>query len=176
MSALYFSPAYRPAFRFNGALSRLRSFPQGNAPAYDIEKVGEQAYRITVAVPGFGSDELAVTVRPNQLLVTGQRRKAFSVQPLRQGIVNHDFERRFELDDHLEVTGASLRNGLLTIELERRDPEPLRSRTIKINDGSSKPKPIEQVRRRAASVFQGAARWLGRARALPAVARHRLGW
>lgn len=176
MSVIYFSHAYRPAFPSNGALDFRRPSTQGNQPAYDIEKTGEQAYRITLAVPGFGIEDLAVTARPNELLVESKPLRNAGARHLRPGTVGHGFASRFDLDDHLEVVGSSLHNGLLTIELERRVPQAMRPKTIKINASSSKPKPIEQIGQRAASVFDSVARWFGNGRSWPVSARRILGW
>jgi len=103
-------------------------------PPYNIEKTGEDAYRIVMAVAGFGEDEIEVTVKETSLLVTGKKDKPESGEAtyLYRGIATRAFERRFDLADHIRVTGARLENGLLFIELAREVPEAMKPRTIKI--------------------------------------------
>lgn len=105
-------------------------------PPYNIEKRGEDDYRITMAVAGFRADEVDVTVKENTLFVTG---KAVEPQPadgevtyLHRGIARRAFERRFELADTIKVVGAKLADGLLDIELKREIPEAKKPRQIKI--------------------------------------------
>ena len=148
MSVLDFAPLYRSAVGFDRVLNllqdSLQSAPVDNYPPYNIEKTGEQTYRITLAVAGFSLDDISITARPNHLLVAGKRQPKEGAQYLHQGIANRSFERRFEIAEHIEVTGASLENGLLAIELKREVPEAMKPRTIQINGGTSKPKMIEQ--------------------------------
>lgn len=102
-------------------------------PPYNIEKLGEDAYRITMAVAGFGEDDLEITVRENSLTIAG---KALSEDKatafLHKGIAQRGFERRFDLADHIKVTGANLENGLLHVDLAREVPEAKRPRRINI--------------------------------------------
>ena len=148
MSALDFAPLYRSAIGFDRVMNLLQDSlhqaPADNYPPYNIEKTGEQTYRITLAVAGFTLDDIAITARPNQLLVTGKRQAKDGVQYLHQGIAQRGFDRRFELADHIEVTGAALENGLLSIELKREVPEAMKPRTIQITSGSVQPKVIDQ--------------------------------
>jgi molecular chaperone IbpA len=148
MSVLDFAPLYRSAVGFDRVLNLLQdslhSAPADNYPPYNIEKTGEQTYRITLAVAGFSLDDITITARPNQLLVAGKRQPKEGTQYLHQGIANRSFERRLEIAEHIEVTGASLENGLLAIELKREVPEAMKPRTIQINGVTSKPKMIEQ--------------------------------
>jgi len=148
MSVLDFTPLYRSAVGFDRVLNLLQdslhSAPIDNYPPYNIEKTGEQTYRITLAVAGFSLDDITITARPNQLLVAGKRQPKDGAQYLHQGIASRSFERRFEIAEHIEVTGASLENGLLAIELKREVPEAMKPRTIQINGVSPKPKMIEQ--------------------------------
>jgi molecular chaperone IbpA len=148
MSVLDFAPLYRSAVGFDRVLNLLQdslhSAPADNYPPYNIEKTGEQTYRITLAVAGFSLDEITITARPNQLMVAGKRQSKEGAQYLHQGIANRSFERRFEIAEHIEVTGASLENGLLSIELKREVPEAMKPRTIQISGVTSKPKMIEQ--------------------------------
>ncbi len=107
-------------------------------PPYNIEVTGEDSYKITLAVAGFGEDDLDVELTGQSLRITGQRtqsEKEESGQFLHQGIAGRSFERRFQLADHVKVVGAELRNGLLTISLEREIPEALKPRKIEIGRG-----------------------------------------
>lgn len=105
-------------------------------PPYNIEKHGEDKYRITMAVAGFAEDELTLTVQQNTLLIAGKAKEeggeAGTVQFLHRGIARRAFERRFELADTIKVTGAGLDNGLLTVDLVRIIPEAMKPRQIKI--------------------------------------------
>ena len=110
-------------------------------PPYNIEVLGENAYRLTMAVAGFGDNDINVTVQDNSLLISGKTAKADEEKKLLyRGIAGRAFERRFELADHIKVTGASLVNGLLHVELAREVPEAMKPRTIKI-ETKSQPKP-----------------------------------
>nr|WP_298687488.1 Hsp20 family protein [uncultured Dongia sp.] len=112
-------------------------------PPYNIEQASEDSYRITMAVAGFTDAEITITAQENQLVVTGKPAK--DEQPksyLHRGIAGRAFERRFELADHIRVTGASLANGLLSIDLKREVPEAMKPRTIAIN-GATSPQVLE---------------------------------
>jgi molecular chaperone IbpA len=110
-------------------------------PPYNIEVLGENAYRLTMAVAGFGENDINITVQDNSLLVSGKTAKSDEEKKfLYRGIAGRAFERRFELADHIKVTGASLVNGLLHVELAREVPEAMKPRTIKI-DTKPQPKP-----------------------------------
>lgn len=110
-------------------------------PPYNIEKVGEDAYRITMAVAGFGEDDLTITAQGNALLIAGkQKREEKKSEYLYRGIAGRAFERRFQLADHIKVTGAELANGVLHVDLVREVPEAMKPRTIKV--GSAAPKQI----------------------------------
>lgn len=114
-------------------------------PPYNIEKLGEDNYRITMAVAGFSDGDLDIVAQNHTLVVTGKARKdSEGVQYLHRGIAGRSFERRFELADHIRVTGASLNNGLLHIELVREVPEAMRPRSIKIEStAAAQPQVIE---------------------------------
>ncbi len=101
-------------------------------PPYNIEKTGDSAYRITLAVAGFDQEELAITSQPNELIVAGRKAQDSAGDYLYQGIAARAFERSFSLADHVRVTGASLHNGLLSIELTREVPEAAKPRRIEI--------------------------------------------
>jgi len=109
-------------------------------PPYNIEKTGENAYRITLAVAGFTESELNIEVKEGQLTVTGAKAQvAEKDRPvyLHRGIAERGFERRFQLAEHVEVTSARLENGLLHIDLVREVPEALKPRTIAITRNGS---------------------------------------
>lgn len=112
-------------------------------PPYNIEKRGEDAYRITMAVAGFAESDLTITAQENTLLVQGKQSrdadKAEVENFLHRGIAARAFERRFQLADHIRVTGAKLENGLLHVELVREVPEAAKPRMIAIDGGSKAP-------------------------------------
>jgi molecular chaperone IbpA len=102
-------------------------------PPYNIEKTGEDSYRLTMAVAGFARDEIDIVVQENTLFVAGKAQKEEeNGRYLHRGIARRAFERRFSLADHIKVTGASLDNGLLHVDLVREVPEAMKPRTIKI--------------------------------------------
>jgi molecular chaperone IbpA len=114
-------------------------------PPYNIEKTGEDSYRVTMAVAGFSQDELNITVQEGVLTVTGKavKEEEPKQQFLHRGIARRAFERRFELADHIQVRGADLTNGLLHIDLVREVPEAMKPRSIKIGSGKVEPKVID---------------------------------
>jgi molecular chaperone IbpA len=119
-------------------------------PPYNIEITGEDAYRVTLAVAGFAPDELTVSQRENMLIVGGARKKDEQKQQgevLWQGIAARPFQHRFQLADYVRVAGASLANGLLTIDLVRELPEAMKPRTIQI---ATAPSPRKQIASKAA--------------------------
>ena len=102
-------------------------------PPYNIEKLGEDAYRISMAVAGFGPENLEIVAKDRTLTVSGKaNQEQATVQYLHRGVAGRAFERKFELADHVQVKGASLVNGLLHIELVREVPEAMKPRTIAI--------------------------------------------
>ncbi len=116
-------------------------------PPYNIEKTGEETYLITMAVAGFGEANLDVTVQENSLVIKAGKAKPEAekgVRYLHRGIATRAFERRFDLADHIQVTGARLENGILSIELEREVPEAMKPRSIAI-ETKGKPKVIENA-------------------------------
>jgi molecular chaperone IbpA len=137
MTSLDFSPLFRSTVGFD-RLSRLmdsalRNDEAGGYPPYNIEALGENAYRVTLAVAGFSPEDLTITSQENVLVVSGKQKNAEeSTQYLYRGIAGRAFERRFQLADYIKVTGAQLANGLLNIELAREVPEAMKPRTIKI--------------------------------------------
>jgi len=110
-------------------------------PPYDIEKLGEDRYRVTLAVAGFDRADLDIVVEENQLAVTGQvaDRTEGDTHVLHRGIARRAFRHRFELADNVHVIGADLANGLLAIELKREVPEELKPRRIEIAAREAKP-------------------------------------
>ncbi len=117
-------------------------------PPYNIEKTGEDSYRITMAVAGFGEDDLEVTVQENSLTIKAGKAKTEEkkeVEYLYRGIAARAFERRFDLADHIKVTGARLENGMLSIDLAREIPEAMKPRTIKVESRGKKAKVIENT-------------------------------
>jgi len=133
--------------RMMNLLDAQTRLDQGDGyPPYNIEKIGEDNYRITMAVAGFGEDDLDVTVKENSLTIKGKKADAEQdkVKYLYRGIATRTFERRFELADHIKVTGARLENGFLSLDLVREVPEAMKPRSIKISSSRTpKPKVIE---------------------------------
>lgn len=108
-------------------------------PPYNIEKLSEDEYRIVMAVAGFGEDELDITAKESSLVISGKKEKANGDEAryLHRGIATRSFERRFDLADHIKVTGARLENGLLFVELVREVPEEMKPRSIQIENGQA---------------------------------------
>lgn len=102
-------------------------------PPYNIEKLGDDSYRITMAVAGFSEADIEITSHNRTLLITGRAHKdEDGAQYLHRGIAGRSFERRFELADYIRVSGASLVNGLLHVDLAREVPEAMKPRTVQI--------------------------------------------
>lgn len=121
----------------DGAASAADAAP--GYPPYNIERTAENEYRITVAVAGFAESDLNIEVKESTLTVRGERQPdARKGDVLHQGIAARAFERRFQLADHVQVTGARLENGLLHVELVREVPEAKKPRTIAIGSGAPK--------------------------------------
>jgi molecular chaperone IbpA len=151
MDRLDFSPLFRSTIGFD-RLARLVDAATRvdntavSYPPYNIEKTGDDAYRLTMAVAGFSRDELDITVHENTLIVSGKAENPEeNGRFLHRGIARRAFERRFSLADHLKVTGASLDNGLLHVDLVREVPEAMKPRTISIGTGEpARPQVVEQ--------------------------------
>jgi molecular chaperone IbpA len=108
-------------------------------PPYNILKIGEDAYRITLAVAGFTEDDLEIVTKENVLTVRGRASESEpEVQYLHRGIARRAFEHRFQLAEHVRVTGASLESGLLDIDLVREIPEAKKPQTIRIGTGTGR--------------------------------------
>ena len=143
MRGFDYSPFYRATVGFDRVFDLLDNVAGQTAngyPPYNIEKAGDNAYQIVMAVAGFAESELNLTQKENELLVTGQSAPNADEgkQYLYRGIAGRNFERRFQLADHVKVTGAKLANGLLTIELQREIPEEKKPRAIQI-EAEAKP-------------------------------------
>ncbi len=142
------SPLYRSTVGFDRLLSMLDSMgahENGSTyPPYNIERTGENAYRVTLAVAGFGEGDLHVEVNDATLVVKGEKvaETEEKREMLYRGIASRGFERRFQLADHVRVVGATLEHGLLHVDLEREIPEALKPRVIEIATGD-KAKEIE---------------------------------
>jgi molecular chaperone IbpA len=116
--------------------------PVENYPPYNIEKTGDDAYRVTLAGAGFTPEDLSITSQPNQLVVAGKKAQNGNGEYLYQGIVGGAFQRQFSLADYVKVSGASLNNGMLAIDLVREVPEAMKPRRIEIAS-SNQPQQIE---------------------------------
>ena len=147
MRTFDFSPLYRSTVGFDRLFSLLDQVAgvdnEGMSyPPYNIERVGENAYRISMAVAGFAPSELKVEMREGVLLIAGAKATEDKGRTfLHRGIAARNFERRFQLADHVEVKGADLVDGLLHVELVRNVPERLKPKSIPI--GTSAPVQIE---------------------------------
>ena len=142
MRTFDFTPLYRSTVGFDRMLSLLDQ-PGGvdgsvpSYPPYNIERTGENTYRISVAVAGFSQADLSIEAKENRLTIRGARQpKEKTADVLYLGIAARAFERSFQLADHVAVEGASLDNGLLHVELVREVPEAMKPRTIPITSPS----------------------------------------
>jgi molecular chaperone IbpA len=140
-----FTPLFRTAIGFDRLAQMVEGLQEATAnsfPPYNIEKTGEDSYRVTIAVAGFAPEDLDITVRDNTLVVSGrvQQAQGEKVATLYRGIAGRSFERRFALADHIVVEDARLDNGLLHIGLKRVVPEALKPRRIEIATGGTAPK------------------------------------
>jgi molecular chaperone IbpA len=133
------TPLYRSTIGFDRLAQMLddaAGFETPAYPPYNIERVGEDEYRITMAVAGFGQGDINIEVKGNALTVTGKKadKAEAKTEFLHQGIAARTFERRFQLADHVEVKGADMDNGLLHISLKREIPEAMKPRTVAIGN------------------------------------------
>ena len=138
------APLYRSTVGFDRLFSMLDGFEAAPGyPPYNIERTGENDYRITVAVAGFGENELSLEAKENTLTIKGEKqvKQDNSGEVLYQGIAGRAFERQFQLADYVQVKGASLENGLLHVDLVREIPEAKKPRQIAI--GNAKPQVVE---------------------------------
>lgn len=143
MQTFDFAPLYRSSVGFD-RLARLMDAnarpgaPAGNGfPPYNIAAIGEDHYRITMAVAGFSEAELDIEVHDQALTVSGNKKEEDEgVQYLHRGIAERNFSRKFQLADYVKVADAHLEHGILTIDLERVVPEAMKPRSIKIASGT----------------------------------------
>ncbi|MCW5685978.1 MAG: Hsp20 family protein [Pseudolabrys sp.] len=134
------APLYRSTVGFDRLFSMLDGFDSAAAPGYppyNIERTGENDYRISVAVAGFGEQDLSIEAKENTLTIKGEKSKeeASKGEVLYQGIAARAFERVFQLADHVQVKGATIENGLLHVDLVREIPEAKKPRQIPIGNG-----------------------------------------
>jgi molecular chaperone IbpA len=131
-----YSPLFRSSIGFDRVFNLLenaqRVRPISDWPPYDILKTGDDTYRITLAVAGFDEEDLDLTFQSNLLIVTGRKEGDKAEGYLHRGIAGRPFEHRFELADHVKVTGASLDNGILSVDLLREIPDEMKPRKIEI--------------------------------------------
>ena len=138
------APLYRNTVGFDRLFSMLDQFVSVDAapsyPPYNIERTGENAYRISIAVAGFTDRDLTIEVKENTLSVRGERKPAEErkVEVLHQGIAARSFDRRFQLADGVQVTGATLENGLLHLDLVREIPEAKKPKLIPISSSDAR--------------------------------------
>jgi molecular chaperone IbpA len=143
-----FAPLYRSSVGFDqlaSLMDRALSADAGQPsyPPYNIEKTAEDAYRISIAVAGFGAEDLGIEVKENALIVTARKAEETEERTyLHRGIATRAFERRFHLADHVRVIGASHADGMLHIDLEREIPEALKPRRIAIASGNQVEKDV----------------------------------
>ncbi len=140
------APLYRSTVGFDRLFSMLDGFEAAPGyPPYNIERTGENDYRITVAVAGFGENELSIEAKENTLTIKVEKqvKQEKNGEVLYQGIAARAFERVFQLADHVQVKNAALENGLLHVDLVREIPEAKKPRQIPIGNGKAQPQVIE---------------------------------
>lgn len=146
-SAFDFSPFRRSTIGFDRLFDMLEdsAAAQGgeNYPPFDLVKVDDNQYRIDLAVAGFKPDEVEITAHQNQLIVTGKKGEENGSDYIHRGIATRSFERRFGLADHIQVTGADIKDGLLSIALVREIPEAMKPKKIAIGGVQPKHDAIE---------------------------------
>jgi molecular chaperone IbpA len=149
-SAFDFTPYRRSTVGFDRLFDMMENSGLGNGgenyPPFDLIRTGENDYRIELAVAGFKRDEIDITAQQNVLVVSGNRKEESGEKGsnyVYRGIANRSFERRFALADHIQVKGADLKDGLLSIELIREIPEAMKPRKIDIGSSSSKTEKLQ---------------------------------
>ena len=148
------APLYRSAIGFDRLASLLeqRAESAPSYPPYNVELVGEDKYRIVMALAGFTRDEVEIISERDTLHVTGRKQKDETQRTyLHRGIAARDFEQRFQLANHVKVTSASFDNGMLTIDLVREVPEALKPRKIAIGDANGTIDNVQQIEQRQAA-------------------------
>ena len=145
-SAFDFSPYRRSTVGFDRLFDMLENSSVGqgqeNYPPFDLIKLGDNEYRIELAVAGFKPDELDITAQQNVLIVSGRKNEENEQKGsdyIYRGIANRSFERRFALADHIQVKGADMKDGLLSVELVREIPESMKPKKISIGGSESQP-------------------------------------
>jgi molecular chaperone IbpA len=146
MNTLNLAPLFRTAIGFDRLARMMDSAAAADTsyPPYNIEKTGEDSYRITMAVAGFAPEDIELTVKENTLLVAGKASAEPKTEMLYRGIAGRAFERRFVLADHIVVEGAELQHGLLHVNLKRVVPESAKPRRIAIS-GAPTPLQVSQA-------------------------------
>ena len=145
------TPFYRSTVGFDRLFSLLDQSPSESSPGYppyNIERTGENNFRISVAVSGFSQNEISIVAKENTLTIKGEKaanENSQSSEVLYRGIASRAFERQFQLADFVQVKNASLENGLLHVDLVREIPEAAKPRQIPITTSVSAPKVAEQV-------------------------------
>ena len=142
MATLDFTPLFRSSIGFDqvpSLLSHALQREETGYPPYNIEKVGEDQYRIVMAVAGFGRDDIELVQEQNRLTIRGKRKDSAGKTYLHRGIATRAFVHHFDLADYVEVTDAAMGEGLLVISLRRELPEALKPRAIPINAGTFVP-------------------------------------
>jgi molecular chaperone IbpA len=144
-----FAPLWRSSIGFDRLFDLLAETQRGsedNYPPYNIERLGEDRYQISLALAGFSPDEMTVTAEQNVLTVEGRKAEKDQHEYLYQGISARPFKRQFNLADHVQVRGATFENGLLRIALYREIPEAMKPRRIEIGGTGATAKVIDQAR------------------------------
>jgi molecular chaperone IbpA len=152
MRAVDFAPLYRSTIGFDRLFSMLDNVGTPDSapayPPYNIERTGENTYRISMAVAGFGEDDLSIESKEHTLTVKGEKKEETEEdgnEILFRGIASRAFERRFQLADHVEIRTANLENGLLHIDLVREIPEAMKPKQIQIGKTVAKEKKVKQI-------------------------------
>ncbi len=157
MNRIDFTPLYRSSIGFDRLATLLdqamstENHSSGGYPPYDIEMLDENRYDITLAVAGFRDSDIHIQVEKGVLTVNGKKSTDKTRQFLYNGIAQREFERKFNLADYVEVTGAELRDGLLKINLKKEIPEAMKPRTIAINTDSNSVLEHQESRKKAAA-------------------------
>ena len=147
-----FTPLFRTAIGFDRLARMVDTLPTDavSYPPYNIEKTGEDSYRLTLAVAGFSADDIELTVKENALIVAGRVAEENKAEFLHRGIAARAFTRRFVLADHMVVESADIANGLLHIGVKRVVPESAKPRRIPVNTAQNAAKTIEAPAAQAA--------------------------
>jgi molecular chaperone IbpA len=148
MATLDFTPLYHTTVGFDrlpNLLSHALARDEGGYPPYNIEKAGDDAYRIVMALAGFSKDDIEIVTENNRLTVRGGLKDKNANTYLYQGIAQRSFQRVFDLADHIVVEGATMDNGLLVVDLKRELPEALKPRTIQIGAKQAQVEKVESI-------------------------------